>query len=123
MSAAGEPVADPHDVNIWRDDQHVSWKLLLPDEWGWSHSGPGGENGGVVLSRQWVAAGGSPAVPRGLPPSSGPDRRLYSAHGPGPATTTKETFSYDIYVQGPDGQTRSVQTIPVDPDISNQPQP
>jgi hypothetical protein len=126
LNDKNEPVAEPHDLNIWTDDQYVGWKLLLPEGWGWSHDGPGGEDGAIVMPADWFERGGSQPVPCGMPPKEGPDRRMYNVVGPGP-TKSKETFSYDIFVQAPDGKSHPVDgprgAIAVDPDISNQPQP
>ncbi|HKO57097.1 MAG TPA: hypothetical protein VJ276_14565 [Thermoanaerobaculia bacterium] len=112
------PTASPQDCSIWTDDQNVEWKLLLPDGWGWDNGGPGGSGHAVLFSDvNWFNGGGTEPTPQGTAPSSGPDRRLYAAAGPGPATTATP-FNYSMFVVDPNNIQHRV-----DPDIYNQPQP
>lgn len=113
----GNPIADPARLNIWRDDQEISWKItseLTEAGWGWDTDFPGGA---IQFAEQSSWQGGQPG-PIGTKPSQGPDDRMFTATGPG-ANLTNATarFSYTLYFSGPNGKYRH------DPEIGNQPQP
>ena len=111
----GKPIADPIRLNIWRDDQAISWKItgdLAQAGWGWDTDR---EGSAIEFASGWQ---GGPAEPIGTKPSSGPDDRMFTATGPG-ANSTNATarFAYTLYFTGPDGKYAH------DPEIGNQPQP
>ena len=115
----GKPLADPIRLNIWRDDQIISWKIsneLVTAGWGWDNDGPGGTNAAIQFSATPIWEGSQPA-PTGTMPE-GPDDRIYTATGPGAnETDSTSRFSYTLYFSGPNGKYTH------DPEIGNQPQP
>lgn len=114
-----EPVAAPYDVNIFRTDQVIVWKNLVPGtQWSTKRPRP------IVFNAAWLAAGGSEAAP-----TTGPDGvPLWTATGPGARIEGAQSFTYEVYLE-PAGGGEEIrilkpgQQIPVDPDIWNQPQP
>lgn len=118
---------EPHQVNIYRNDQNLLWKILAQG-WGWSpnHVPP------IEIADGWE---GTVPAPIGGEPGSGElDRRLYSAHGPGPNMGDEEVvYNYLAWVtQDPEGLEENdlfvrgfdpVRGIPIDPEVGNQPQP
>ncbi|HJW93159.1 MAG TPA: hypothetical protein VJ901_06040 [Thermoanaerobaculia bacterium] len=128
------PVAQPFQINIFRDDQSLSWNIMVPNL-GWDNSdtplpdGPGGPNIAVQIqpsSPPWL---GSVPVPVGPPPSLGLDKRPYIASGPGPNTgANQQLYTYFMYVVDDRGNHFRIQALDdrqevIDPDIGNQPQP
>jgi len=126
----GKPAAQPYLLNIWRDDQTITWKINMPGI-GWNNNGPNGPNAAIVLSAQnsppWE---GSTPAPVGMMPI-GLDTRLYTAAGPGANNGEQNVmFNYDMYVVDADGHemrvnshlTEDVAEV-IDPEIGNQPQP
>ena len=116
----GKPIADPIRLNIWRDDQEISWKItseLTNAGWGWDNDGPGGPNAAIQFADTPPWQGGQPE-PTGTAPETGADVRQYTANGPGAnLTNTTARFHYTMYFSGPDGKYSH------DPEIGNQPQP
>lgn len=130
MGIDGKPTAQPPILNIYRDDQSINWKILIPD-WGWDNAGPGGGNNAIIFKPKndppWT---GSVPAPVGPIPGIGLDQRLYTARGPGPNMGDGAVkYAYDMYVTDVTGhhhhriRVTDEKGIPVDPDISNQPQP
>ncbi|HEV7923641.1 MAG TPA: hypothetical protein VGR02_22875 [Thermoanaerobaculia bacterium] len=129
-----KPVAYPFDVNLWRDDRLLMWELVT-EQFEWSNEGPGGVDKAVLMdSAAWFTDGGTLPQPIGARDLDQPDRRVYAAMGPGPADEL-QVYVYDMYVRRigdttsePIRVTKQLPpgagpTIPVDPDISNQPHP
>jgi hypothetical protein len=118
---------EPYLVNIFRDDQNLTWKISIQG-WGWSKTKPPIE----ITRGVWY---GSAFHPIGEPPNEGElDRRLVVATGPGPiiegdaviytylANVTNDPNGdplNDIQIRGFD----QLHNVPIDPDIGNQPQP
>jgi len=73
------PLAHPHVVSVWRDDQTIKWGL--DEGWCW----PNGVAQPIIFlapdpSKGYVAWPGSIPVPIGpAPPAGEPDRRYYTA--------------------------------------------
>jgi len=112
-------VAVPYDVNIYRTDQVIVWKNLVPGtQWSTQRPRP------IVFNDAWLADGGSEAEP-----TTGPDDvPLWTANGPGPRTEGARAYAYEVYLEPVGGGSeirilKPGQQIPVDPDIWNQPQP
>jgi hypothetical protein len=131
-----EPVAEPYEVNLWRDDRLILWELLA-DGWQWDNVTNGPDRAIVIdPGTGWFNDGGTQPMPIGPLLPDVPDRRIYAAMGPGPASTFT-TYPYLIWVLPIDMENaisvrvkkkipkglRAVGENPVDPDISNQPHP
>jgi len=118
-----DPVAEPFDVNIFRTDQVIVWKNIVPDtQWSTRRPIP------IVFDQAWFDAGGT--TPTQL---EGPDGApLWTATGPGPSPLAI-TYVYEVYLEPINGgeeihvtRRRKLPTgdeILVDPDVWNQPQP
>lgn len=120
---------EPHQVNVYRNDQNLLWKIVVQN-WGWSpnHIPP------IVIEDSWT---GTTPEAIGEEPEPGEfDRRLYSAHGPGPNPGDEPViYKYVAWVTNdpnfaPENDRmvkafdfRHGRTIPIDPEIGNQPQP
>ena len=117
----------PHQVNVYRNDQNLIWKIVV-EGWGWSPN----HNPPIEIEPGWT---GTVPAPIGEPPGSGElDRRLYSAHGPGANMGDQPViYAYLAWLttdpaglQENDFAVKSfdfVHGVPVDPEIGNQPQP
>jgi hypothetical protein len=123
-----EPVRiEPHQVNVYRNDQNLLWKIVAQG-WGWSPN----HNPPVEILDGWE--GTTPAPIGGQPGSGELDRRFYSAHGPGPNLSEEPViYTYIAWVTddpnfAPESDRRVMaldifEQIPIDPEIGNQPQP
>jgi hypothetical protein len=125
-----EPVRiEPHQVNVYRNDQNLLWKILAQG-WGWSpnYVPP------IEILDEWT--GTAPAPIGGEPEMGELDRRVYSAHGPGPNMGDEAVvYKYIAWVTddpgfAPESDRRltaldfsQVPAVPIDPEIGNQPQP
>jgi len=117
----------PYEVDIYRNDQNLIWKILAQG-WGWSPN----HNPAIDIGDGWT---GTTPSPVGDPPGPGElDRRLYSAHGPGPNEGTEPVlYTYIAWVtDDPDASVDRdrkisamdvVRQLPIDPEVGNQPQP
>jgi hypothetical protein len=117
-------VADPYNINLWTNDQKITWKILAPDTvWSLIQIPP------IVFNEDWINAGG-----RTPEQEIGPGGEvLWTVQGPGPLITgaNEFTYSYTFYVNkggneihgGRHRQSETSEEIIVDPDVSNQPQP
>ena len=119
-NGTGTPIVQNPEVNIWRDDQQVVWKINMPDV-GWDNGIEGGPNRAVQFDGKLSPWTGSAPAPVGLFPT-GLDRRTYSAMGPGPNDGIEPVmYSYQMYVVDKNGTKYIITDI--DPEIGNQPQP